>query len=89
MKENKENIWFRQDCKLNLSVELYPAVYGVDEGIDPNIQPEKQGIKPIIPTEVKSMTQGKPGLGQGRAGIKRKIKPHISPPLDKPIQSTE
>ena len=64
-------------------------MHGVDKGIDPNIQQEKQVIKPIISSEVKGMTQNKPRLGQGRAGIKWKIKPHISSSLSKPIQSIE
>ena len=64
-------------------------MHGVDKGIDPSVQPEKQVIKPIIASEVKGTTQNKPRLGQGRAGIKRKIKPHIPPQLNKPIQSTQ
>ena len=47
-----------------------PAVHGVDKGIDPNIRPEKQVIKPIISSEVKSVSETKPRLCQGRAGIK-------------------
>ena len=36
-----------------------PEVQGVDKGIDPNIPPEKQVIKPIS-SEVKGLTQSKP-----------------------------
>ena len=51
-----------------------PTVHGVDKGIDPKVWPEKQVVKPIIATETKGITQNKPRLGQGRAGIKRKVK---------------
>ena len=47
-----------------------PEVHGVEKGIDPNILPEKQVIKPIISSETKGETQNKPRLGQGRTGIK-------------------
>ena len=47
-----------------------PEVHGVDKGIDPNIQPEKQVIKPIISSAAKGVTHNKPRLGQGRPGIK-------------------
>ena len=47
-----------------------PKVHGVDKGIDPNIQPEKQVIKPIISSEVKGVIQQKLRLGPGRASIK-------------------
>ena len=47
-----------------------PEVHGVEKGIDPNILPEKQVLKPIISSEVKGVTQNKPRLVQGRAGIK-------------------
>ena len=33
-----------------------PEVYGVDKGIDPNVQPEKQVVKPIMSSEVKGIT---------------------------------
>ena len=42
-------------------------------GIDPNIRLEKQVIKPIIRSEAKGVSQIKPRLGQGRAGIKQKL----------------
>ena len=65
-------------------------MHGIGKGIDPNILPEKQVIKPIISSETKGVTQNKPRLGQDRAGIKQKIKPVISPSLNKAIiQLTE
>ena len=47
-----------------------PEVHNVHKGIGPHTRPEKQVIKPIIPPEVKSITQIKPRLVQGRTGIK-------------------
>ena len=55
------------------------------KGLDPNIIPEKWVIKPIIASEVKGVSQNKPRLGQGRTGIKWKIKFPVSPPIDRPI----
>ena len=49
-----------------------PEVHCIDKGIDPNIRPEKQVIKPIISSGAKRISQITPRLGQGRAGIKRK-----------------
>ena len=48
----------------------FPEVHDIDKGIDPNIRLEKQVIKPIITSEVKGISQVKPRLCQGRAGIK-------------------
>ena len=50
-----------------------PEVHGVGKGLDQNIQPEKQIIKPII-SKVKEVSQIKPRLRQGRAGLRCKIK---------------
>ena len=50
-------------------------VHGVGKGLDPNIQPEKQVIKPIVDMKIKkNIPQTKPRLGQGRAGLRCKIK---------------
>ena len=53
-----------------LSGITLPEVHGVDKGINPNIRPEKQVIKPKIISEAKSVSQITPRIGQGRAGIK-------------------
>ena len=47
-----------------------PEVHGTDIGIDPNILPEKQVIRPIITSKTKGVPQIKSSLGQDRAGIK-------------------
>ena len=66
-----------------------PEVYGVDKGIDPNLLPKKQVIKPIITSEVKGVTQIKPRLVQGRAGIKQKVRLPVPPLLHKSIFQVE
>ena len=55
--------------------------------MDPNIRPEKQVMKPMVTFDAKkSISQIKPRLGQGRAGIKQEtIKLPVSLPIDKPI----
>ena len=49
---------------------ILPEVHGIDKGIDQNIRPEKQVIRPRVAPEAKGVSQVKPRLGQGRAGIK-------------------
>ena len=62
-------------------------MHGIYKGTDPNIRPEKQVIKPVISPESKGVSQAKPRLGQGRAGIKwRTFKFPMSQPHDKPEQ---
>ena len=59
-------------------------VHGVGKGLYPNIQPEKQVIKPVAVTKVKEVSEIKPRLGQGRAGLRHKIKVPVSPQISKP-----
>ena len=49
--------------------------------MDPNVQPEKEIIKPIAVTKAKEVSQLKPHLGQGRTGLRCKIKTQISKPI--------
>ena len=56
-----------------------PEVHGVSKGLDPNILPEKQVIKPEI-SKVKETLQIEPRVGQGRAGIRWK-RPQITHPI--------
>ena len=44
-------------------------MHGIDKDINPNVQPEKQIITPMIAPEVKGITQNKPRVGQDRAGM--------------------
>ena len=62
-----------------------PEVHGIGKGLDPNIRPEKQGLKPIIASKVKGVSKIEPWLGQGKAGIKWKIKLPVSPLFNSPI----
>ena len=86
------NIGKRKEGKYLVQTNLHakyccitlPAVYGVDKGIDPKVQPEKQVIKLIIASEAKGIIQNIPRLGHGRAGIKRKVESQKSPQLGKP-----
>ena len=49
------------------------ALHGVDKGVGPSIKPEKQILKPIkLATEPN--LQSKSRLGQGRVGLRRKMK---------------
>ena len=64
-----------------------PEVHGVDKGINPHVQPEKQTLKPtIVLPEVKTPTWKKSRLEQGGAGLRRKIKIGPSQP-NKPVQT--
>ena len=72
---------------------ILAEVHGIDKGIDPNIRIEKQAIKPVttpqmhILPEAKNIPHIKPGICQGRAGIKRKMfKFPVSKLYDKPEQ---
>ena len=51
-----------------------PEVHGISKRINQNAQPEKQVIKPIVVTKMKEVSQIKPSLAQGSAGLKCKIK---------------
>ena len=67
-KEGKYLVQTRSQAKSS-GITL-PEVHGVDKGIESNIQPDKQVIKPRISSEAKGVTQNKPRLGLSRAGIK-------------------
>ena len=62
-----------------------PEVHGVGKGIDLNIQLEKQVMKPIAVTKAKEVSQIKLRLGQGRAGLRCKIKIPVFLLISKPI----
>ena len=67
---------------------ILPEVHAIDKGIDLNTRLEKKVIKPGISPEAKCISQVKPRLGQGRAGIKRKtFKFPVSQPHAKPEQT--
>ena len=62
-----------------------PEVHSTGKEIDPNILPEKQVIKPMGTSEVKGTSQIKPRLGQGRAGLRWKVKTPMPSLINKPI----
>ena len=61
-----------------------PEVHGVSRGLDPNIQPEKQAMKSLV-SKVNIISQIKPRIGQGRAGLRCK-KPQISQPIAQSVK---
>ena len=56
-------------------VSKLPDVHGVSKNLDPNIQPEKQNIRPF---KINTISQEKPRIGQERAGMKRRRPPLIN-----------
>ena len=46
-----------------------PEIHGISKGLDPNIQPGKQVMKPSV-SKTNEISNVKPRRGQGRAGIK-------------------
>ena len=66
-----------------------PEIHGADKGINPYVQPEKQTIKPMtINPEVRTYSWRKPRIGQGRAGLRRKVKSVTLPMPNKTAQVT-
>ena len=63
-----------------------PEIHGANKGLDPHVQPGKQNSFPIQTVNKGMPTHPipKPRIGQGRAGLRRKVKapqPIISPHL--------
>ena len=70
-----------------------PEIHGANKGLDPHVQPGKQRPLPTLP--IHSIDKGlpthpipKPRIGQGRAGLRRKVKTYqqISLPQQSPAQ---
>ena len=75
------NIQYRQGHKQNPSGIKIPEIHGANKGLDPHVQPGKQRPLPSLP--IHSIDKGlpthpipKPRIGQGRAGLRRKVKTH-------------
>ena len=63
-----------------------PEVHGVGKGLDPNILPEKQITQPLVSkVKVQEISQVKPELGKGRAGLRCK-KPQIKQPFAQSVE---
>ena len=74
-----------------------PEIHGVNKGINPHVKPERQQPLPILPTDsipstipTQPINKGlpthpipKPRIGQGRAGLRRKIRTNQPIPLPK------
>ena len=74
--QEKESTYLKQTwSQFKTSGIKLLAVHGVDKGVDPSVKPEKQILKPIkLAMEPNIQVQSKPRLGQGRAGLRRKMK---------------
>ena len=74
--QGKENRYLIQTCsQVKASGIKLPAVHGVDKGVDPSVKAEKQILKPIkLVTGPNPQVHSKPRLGQGRAGLRIKVK---------------
>ena len=74
-----------------------PQIHGVNKGINPHVKPERQRTLPTLPTcsipptnLAQPINKGlpthpipKPSIGQGRAGLRRKIRTNQPIPLPK------
>ena len=86
MRKTEDKYLAQTRSQSKFSNRKLPEVHGEDKGINLHVQPEKQTLKPIIvSTEVKIPTWKKSRLGQGRAGLRRKVKVMHSQP-NKPAQ---
>ena len=99
-KANKYLVQTRSQAKSR--VIKIREIHGANKGLDPYVQPGKQRPLPLLP--IHSINKGlpthpipKPRIGQGRAGLRRKVKmyqpislPHQSPtqPITKNVQKT-
>ena len=72
--QEKESRYLIQTLSLAKTRRIkLPEVHGVDEGVDPSVKPEKQILKPLKLAKEPN-PQSKPRLGQGRVGLRRKMK---------------
>ena len=69
LKEEKERYMIQTRSQTKASGVQLPEVHGTRKGLDPHKIPAKQ-LQPVVSSDIEK----KPRLGQGRAGIKRKVK---------------
>ena len=81
--QEKTDIWYRLDQQVRSSSIRLPVIHGTHKGLDPHIQPSKQKTFPIQ-TVNKRMPISKSKIGQGRAGLRRKVK--LPQPISLPQQ---
>ena len=60
-----------------------PEVHGIEKSLVPHAKPER--LKSVKPPTDKRLPIPKPTIGQGRAGIRRKVR--VVPPTQTPIQT--
>ena len=66
-----------------------PEIHGANKGLDPHVQPGKQRPFPSLPIQTMDKKQPthpipRPRIGQGRAGLRRKVK--VLQPISSPHQ---
>ena len=74
-KVEEDKFWYRLDSKLNLVGKKLPAVHGATKTLVPHEIPERQ------PSGISRLR-----IGQGRAGVKRKVRP-VSNETPKPVET--
>ena len=74
-----------------------PEIHGINKGLNPHVKPERQRLLPSLPTHSTAPTNlaqpvdkglptqpiPKPRIGQGRVGLRRKIRINLPIPLPK------
>ena len=72
--KTKDNYLVQTRSQVKSSGVNLTEVHGGDKGIEPHVKQEKQRIKPIVTsTDIRPLVC-KPRIGQGRAGLRRKVK---------------
>ena len=69
LREEEERYMIQTRSQTKASVVQLPEVHRTRKGLDPHKIPEKQ-LQPVVNPDIEK----KPRMGQGRAGIKRKVK---------------
>ena len=92
-KNEQKRFIIQTRSQVRASGTILLKVHGVDKGVDPNVQSEKQIIRPVVTPQSHASTQSKdqfyvkPRLGQGRTGIKKNlIRVPIPQSQDRPEQ---
>ena len=81
--EGKDKYLVQTRSQAKSSPVSLPEVHGIGKGLDPHVRPEKQ--KPLSPwTDIRAHVY-KPRIGQGRAGVRRRVR-MVMPSLPKQLQ---
>ena len=76
--ESSERYLIQTQSQAKSSGIKLTEVHSIGKSLDLSIQTEKQVIQPIAVTKVREVLHIKPRLGQGRAGLRCKIKMQIT-----------